>query len=302
MKNRRNAFTLVELLVVIAIIALLLSILLPALNKAREMAYRVKCSANLSALGKALNFYKHQNDGAIPMVARKGLAGDPAGYGANWGTLSRTDVYTGLNRDETDPLTVADFDRCITALPWLLVRGGNRAGLFVCPSDQDVSAEREQDLKYEDLQTKAEEYYWDFTSDKTISYSYQAVKQGQWIGRITNWSAELIIMADKTPAYSGLEKEGTRWRDVKTDAQKRANMSQNHAQGEAINVLAWNGEVKTEERSDVNPLIGKDNIYTWADRNNYGMADNAENYDAAQQQGRWGIVIDSFVHGPYQKK
>ena len=64
--RHRMGFTLVELLVVIGIIALLISILLPSLNKAREAANSVACLSNLRQIGLSVQLYANQNKGIIP--------------------------------------------------------------------------------------------------------------------------------------------------------------------------------------------------------------------------------------------
>ena len=67
MSHRRlAAFTLIELLVVIAIIALLLAIILPSLQSARELARSAKCKTNLKSMGTGLHMYTHENNGFVP--------------------------------------------------------------------------------------------------------------------------------------------------------------------------------------------------------------------------------------------
>ncbi len=73
---RRKAFTLVELLVVIGIIALLIAILLPALNKAKQQALRVACAANLRQMGQAMMIYV-QETGYYPAHAAARSTGNP---------------------------------------------------------------------------------------------------------------------------------------------------------------------------------------------------------------------------------
>src|SRR6476620_2394348 len=67
--KRKNAFTLIEILVVVGIIALLISILMPSLKRARAQARRTSCASNLHEVGLAMMSYLHDSHDHMPFIS-----------------------------------------------------------------------------------------------------------------------------------------------------------------------------------------------------------------------------------------
>ena len=265
---KKKGFTLIELLVVIAIIAMLLAILMPALNKVKKIAQRVVCGTNLKGLGTAQIVYANDYDDAFVVQGGTGVhtwANNTGGWQStikNWATTGFITVGASL---------------------YLLVRDTDVSPKsFVCPSGTETAYDgaNANNLDITEL--------WDFSSRNNgggpiehVSYSYQMpygnpapAGAGRYAADGTR-SASFAVMADKSLWYDSRLKTGAftapdyiehvrrlggYWGNPAVPSwQIDSANSQPHERG-GQNVMFGDGHNAYETTSDVG--INHDNIYT----------------------------------------
>lgn len=206
MRRKTKAFTLIELLVVIAIIALLISILLPSLSRARELSKRLVCASNVKGIGTSAKIYANDNNESwmIPAFDRSKIDNGGIEYlntsntaGDRWPNLD-SDGEVGTDRD-IESLSVGPGGQAggtstlsVTRAYWMMVRSGDiTVKQFLCPSSGDSEDETENlDL------------YYDFTSYDNISYGYQVPFGPRDTRPREGVDNRLILAADKGPFYT----------------------------------------------------------------------------------------------------
>jgi len=141
----RVGFTLIELLVVIAIIAILIGLLLPAVQKIREAANRMKCSNNLKQIGLAVHNY-HDTNGFLPTAGStdgKPFSSGPwpnGGEGTNWAVyimphLEQGNIYNRLTFNGDSGWTDSDTQANCSAKNNVNLSANVVLPVYRCPSD-----------------------------------------------------------------------------------------------------------------------------------------------------------------------
>jgi len=272
---KRKGFTLVELLVVIAIIALLMGILMPALARVRQLAFRMTCGTNLSGIGKAMLIYANDYQDELPRAG---------GRASTWGALKNwmaTDRYTAYG---VAPATGDGGTASISSCFYLLVKYSEvTPKSFICKGDAGTTEFKLSELPTGTVPTNYELIdAWDFGPEpaKKCSYSYH-LPFGTY-ALTTSSEPGFAVAADRNPWITSPAGAAQTWASFKpdldavkgTNEQARAGNAMSHQQ-DGQNVLFLDSHVEFAKRSYCS--IEDDNIYT------------VSRYGTEQRGDAWGL-------------
>jgi prepilin-type N-terminal cleavage/methylation domain-containing protein len=266
---RRKGFTLVELLVVIAIIALLMGILMPALARVRQLAFRMTCGTNLSGIGKAMLIYANDYEDELPRAG---------GRNSEWGLLQQ--LWNADNRYTAygvAPGTGEGGKASVSSCFYLLVKYAEvTPKSFLCKGDTGTS---EFTLAEEDVSAADFEMIdaWDFgaTPADNCSYSYH-LPFGQY-ALTTSSEPGLAVASERNPWINSpaAEVDTSTFSNFQPDIQPYNGTSEQAMSGNAIshqgdgqNVLFLDSHVEFAKRSFCS--MEDDNIFTRSAISNKG--------------------------------
>ena len=206
---KRKAFTLIELLVVVAIIALLISILLPSLSRARELAKRAVCASNQRGIGQGMHIYANDNREWFPVhyfVANVTQVDPPTKVDLKH-TMTMGLDYNKPTGDESNEASTQE-NHPSRSLFLLIIGGQQTAGQFICPSAADEEDNMRNYGTYKASGTTGDssagrqgKNRFDFQGYSQLSYAYQVPFGRRGKPRET-MDSRMPLGADKGPYFS----------------------------------------------------------------------------------------------------
>jgi type II secretory pathway pseudopilin PulG len=246
---KKWAFTLADLLVVIATIVLLMSVLMPALARLRQRAFRINCGTNLSQIGRAMYDYVNDYGNDFPR------AGGP---NSRWG---RTPDWLAHNISDAFSLKHGDGRATISASLYLLVRYENVAPKsFICKAEPGISQFKSSIYGIRDKELSN---LWDFGPDPSLhcSYSYH-LPYSKYSLTISNLPG-MAVVADRNPWIKSPFAEAKDFSEFDPNGTNKqvGNGNTTTHRDDGQNVLYVDGNVAFEKKSFCG--VKNDNIYTF---------------------------------------
>ena len=259
---KRKGFTLVELLVVIAIIALLMGLLMPALSRVRQMAYRMVCGSNLAGIGKAMMIYAHDWDEEYPKGGTRNC---------DWSTTGSISDWEG-GADHIQAVAFSDGTATIWSCFYLLIKFADvTPKQFICNGDTGVKAFKLSDVVPLPVDADMEVTEgWDFGNEPGTQYSYAYhMPFGTYLITVSS-NPGCPVAADRNPyldqnadAYidgADAEEVAPSWfNNAYYDTDKTGNAAAHQREGQ--NVLFNDSHVNFEKWPNCG--VNNDNIWKW---------------------------------------
>jgi len=251
---KKKGFTLVELLVVIAIIALLMGILMPALARVRQIAFRMVCGTNLSGIGKAMLIYANDYEDELPRSGGRNSVWQARI--TDWQALNRFGAYS-VAADGSGG--VGNISSCF----YLLVKYAEvTPKSFLCKGDSGVSEFKPAN---DGAGSRDLIDLWDFGIEPETHCSYSYHMPFGLYALTTSSEPGMAVAADRNPwqdSPGGTAKDISLFNPDGGKESVKVGNAITH-QEDAQNVLFLDIHVGQEKRSFCG--INDDNIYTYWD-------------------------------------